>query len=95
VPAAEEILFRAGLFRYLRTRIPRWAAIGLTSALFGALHVSWGSPMVGLQSLLPLTALAVVFCLAYERTGLIGTTIVAHALFNLNTMFLVVSGIGS
>ena len=95
VPAAEEILFRGGLFRYFRTRAPRWAALWLTSALFGALHVAWGHPVVGLQSLLPLTALAAIFCLAYERTGLVGTTIVAHALFNLNTMFLVLTGIGS
>ncbi len=95
VPAAEEIFFRGGLFRYFRTRIPRWLAIGLTSAIFGALHVGWGHPVVGLQGLLPLTALACVFCLAYERTGLIGTIIVAHALFNLNTMFMVLTGVGS
>jgi len=95
VPAAEELLFRAGLFRYLRTRAPRWVAIGLTSVLFGALHVAWGDRMAGLPSLLPLTVLAVVFCLAYERTGTIGTTIVAHACFNVNTMLLVVAGIGS
>ncbi len=93
VPAAEEFLFRAGLFRYFRTRAPRWVAIGLTSALFGALHVAWGDHMIGLPSFLPLTALAVVFCLAYERTGMIGTTIVAHALFNLNTIFQVFMGV--
>lgn len=94
-PAAEEIFFRGGLFRYLQTRIPRWLAIGLTSAFFGALHIGWGHPVVGLQGLLPLTGLACVFCLAYERTGLIGTVIVAHALFNLNTMFMVLTGVGS
>jgi membrane protease YdiL (CAAX protease family) len=95
VPVTEEILFRAGLFRYFRTRAPRWAAILLSSLLFGALHVSWGDHFVGLPSLAPLTVLAVVFCLAYERTGSIGTTIVAHALFNLNTFVLVVAGAGS
>ena len=95
VPAAEELLFRGGLFRFFRTRVPRRVAIGLTSALFGALHVAWGDHMVGLPSLLPLVALAVVFCLAYERTGMIGTTIVAHALFNLNTMLLVAMGFTS
>jgi membrane protease YdiL (CAAX protease family) len=93
VPAAEELLFRAGLFRYFRTRAPRWAAIVLTSSLFGALHVAWGDHMAGLPAFLPLVALAAVFCLAYERTGMIGTTIVAHALFNLNTIFQVVTGL--
>jgi len=95
VPITEEVLFRGGLFRYFRTRIPRSAAIVLTSALFGALHVSWGDHLGGLASFAPLAVLAVVFCLAYERTGSIGTTIVAHALFNLNTLVLLVSGIAT
>ena len=95
VPITEETIFRAGLFRYFRTRVPRWMTILLTSALFGALHVSWSDNLSGLPSLAPLFALAVVFCLAYERTGRIGTTMVAHALFNLNTFVLVVAGIGS
>jgi hypothetical protein len=51
--------------------------------------------MAGLPSFLPLIALAAVFCLAYERTGMIGTVIVAHALFNLNSMLQFVTGIGS
>jgi membrane protease YdiL (CAAX protease family) len=95
VPLTEEVVFRGGLFRYLRTRLPRWVAILSTSALFGALHVSWGEHISGLPSLVPLTVLAVIFCVAYERTGSIGTTIVAHALFNLNTFLLVAAGIGS
>jgi membrane protease YdiL (CAAX protease family) len=95
VPVAEELIFRAGLFRYFRTRMPRWVAITLTSALFAALHVSWGDHLSGLPSFAPLMVLAAVFCLAYERTGSIGTTVVAHALFNLNTFLLVASGLGT
>jgi hypothetical protein len=57
--------------------------------------VTWGGKFEGLSSLVPLTVLAVVFCVAYERTGLIGTTIVAHALFNLNTFVQVAAGFGS
>jgi CAAX protease family protein len=94
-PLAEELIFRGGLFRYLRTRAPRWAAILGTSVLFGALHVHWGGKFEGLPSLAPLTVLAAVFCVAYERTGLIATTIVAHALFNLNTFVQVAAGFGS
>jgi membrane protease YdiL (CAAX protease family) len=95
VPVAEEVAFRAGLFRYFRTRMPRWVAIAVTSALFGALHVAWFDHMGGLASFVPLVVLAVVFCLAYERTGSIGTTIVAHALFNLNMLLLILAGVGS
>ncbi len=94
VPVTEELVFRAGLYRYFRTRLPRWLALGGTALLFGALHVDWVH-LTGLASLLPLTALAVVFSLAYERTGNIGTTMVAHALFNLNTFVLVFTGAGS
>ncbi len=95
VPVTEEVVFRAGLFRYFRTRAPRWSAIVVTSALFAALHLSYDKHLVGLPSLAPLFVLAVVFCLAYERTGNIGTTIVAHSLFNLNMFILIVAGIGS
>jgi uncharacterized protein len=38
-------------------------------------------------------ALAVIFSLAYERTGQIGTAIVAHALFNFHTVLLILSGV--
>jgi hypothetical protein len=94
-PIAEEIVFRGGLFRYFRTRIPRRLAIGLTSVLFGALHVSWDSGLVGLPSFAPMVVLAAVFCLAYERTGSIGTVIFAHALFNTYTFVLVAAGLRS
>jgi membrane protease YdiL (CAAX protease family) len=95
VPAAEEVLFRGGLFRFCRTRMPRWVAIASTSILFGALHVQWSAHMGGLASLLPLIVLAATFCIAYERTGSILTPIVAHALFNLNMIVLVVAGFGT
>lgn len=94
-PVTEEIVFRGGLFRYFRTRIPRWLAIGLTSALFGALHMSWDSSLVGLPSVVPLIVLASVFCIAFERTGAIGTVIFAHALFNIYTFVLVAAGLRS
>jgi membrane protease YdiL (CAAX protease family) len=84
-PAAEELLFRRGIFRYARTRLPRWAALLLPACLFGAVHGN-------LAGYLPLVALGVVFALAYERTGRIGTSIVAHALFNLNTVLYLLGG---
>lgn len=85
-PVTEELLFRAGIFRYARTRLPRWAALLLPACLFGALHAN-------LFSFAPLVVLGIIFSLAYERTGRIGTTMVAHALFNLNTVMLILSGI--
>ncbi len=74
-PVTEELIFRAGLFRYVRTRLPRWAALLLPASLFAAMHNH-------LASFAPLVVLGIVFSLTYERTGRIGTAIVAHALFN-------------
>ena len=77
---------RNGRFTYVRTRLPRWVALLLPAVLFAALHNDLGT-------FVPLVALAVVFSFAYERTGRIGTTIVAHALFNLNSALLVLAGV--
>lgn len=85
-PVTEELVFRAGLFRYLRTRAPRWVALGLPAVLFAGLHGN-------LAALAPLAALGVAFALAYERTGRIAVPIVAHALFNLNTILLLLTGV--
>lgn len=90
-PITEELVFRAGLYRFLRTRIPRWIALIMPALFFASLHVDWQTYR-GLASLVPLLALAVVFSLAYEHTGRIGTVIVAHALFNLNTLLMILSG---
>jgi membrane protease YdiL (CAAX protease family) len=87
-PVAEEMIFRAGLFRFLRTRLPRWAALLLPACLFAALHNN-------LPTFLQLATLGLVFALAYERTGLIGTAIVAHAAFNLNNILLLLAGVNS
>lgn len=87
-PITEELIFRAGIFRYVRTRMPRWAALLLPAVLFASLHANLGS-------FVPLVALALVFSLAFERTGNIGTTIVAHALFNLNASVLVLAGMNT
>jgi hypothetical protein len=85
-PVTEELVFRAGIFRYLRTRLPRWAGLLVPATVFAAVHAD-------LPSFAPLLVLGLVFSLAYERTGNIRTTMVAHALFNLNTTVLVLAGL--
>lgn len=93
-PLAEEFVFRAGLFRYFRTRIPRIAALLAPALIFASLHVENWETLEGFAGFAPLTVLAVIFAIAYERTGRIGTPIVAHALFNLNTILLLLAGLG-
>jgi len=91
-PVTEEIIFRGGIFRFLRNRTPRWVAILAPAVAFGASHL-FQSPLDGLAAFVPLVALGAIFSIAYERTGRIGTTIVAHALFNLNTLAALLLGV--
>lgn len=85
-PVTEELVFRAGFFRFARTRLPRWAALLLPACLFAALHYN-------LASFVPLATLGVLFSLAYERTGSIAVPMIAHGLFNLNTIVLILAGV--
>jgi uncharacterized protein len=85
-PITEELIFRAGLFRYLRTRVSRGFALVIPALLFGLLHGN-------LTAFLPIFALGLLFSLAYERTGRIAVPMIAHALFNLNTIVLAMAGV--
>jgi membrane protease YdiL (CAAX protease family) len=85
-PVTEEIIFRVGIFRWLRTRVPRVVALLLPALIFAAIHNH-------LSILVPLVVLAVILALGYEHYGHPGVPILAHALFNLNTIALVLAGL--
>lgn len=85
-PINEELLFRGAIFRYCRQRFGRMIALLVSGVLFGAMHGNWAG-------FLPLALLGAVLALAYERTGDIRVSIVAHGLFNLNTLLVVLSGL--
>lgn len=74
-PLAEELLFRGALFGWLRGRVPAWAAIPVTAALFAAAHLT--------PTLFPVQF---VFGLALawvrERTGSTFNTFIMHACQN-------------
>jgi membrane protease YdiL (CAAX protease family) len=57
-----------------------WLAIGLASAAFAAVHPLWMRP--------PIFVLSLCLGYAYERTGLLWTTITMHALFNITETIL-------
>jgi membrane protease YdiL (CAAX protease family) len=74
-PIAEELYFRGFVFRsYLQTKSPAVAYIA-TSLLFATLHLN-------LPALLPILAMSLIFCFAYQRTGSIIPSVVGHALNN-------------
>ncbi len=85
-PLYEELLFRGGLYRFCRQRLGRNWALAISGLLFGAMHQN-------LASFLPLSIFGVVLALAYEATGSIRVAVVAHALFNLNTVLILLSGL--
>jgi hypothetical protein len=82
----EELLFRAGLFRFCRQRLGRAWALIISGCSFGLLHGNWAG-------FLPLAILGMGLAIAYEATGSIRVPIIAHALFNLNTILVLLSGL--
>lgn len=87
-PITEELVFRAGLFRFLRSIGPRWVAITLSSVIFATLHFN-------VTAFLPLVVLGAIWAHVYERSGSIVVTIIAHGLFNLTTIALMLSNAGA
>ncbi len=84
-PMMEELLFRAGLYRFCRQKLGRGYALLISSVLFGAVHFNWAG-------FVPLAVLGAMLALIYETTGSIRVAIVAHAFFNLNTILAILSG---
>lgn len=78
-PIIEEIIFRAGLYRFLKSKMRAVPAALLSSFIFALMH---DAPI----SYLPLTLLGCVFCLSYEKTGSLAVPITVHGLFNANTL---------
>lgn len=85
-PLSEELLFRAGLYRFIRQKVGRTPALLLSSLCFGALHANWAG-------FLPLAVLGLLLALVYEATGSLRVIVIAHGLFNLNTILIVLSGL--
>ena len=85
-PIAEEMVFRGGLYGYLRTRVHRQFALVLPSLVFALLH--------GNIQVFPLLFLfGVILSIAYERTGRLIVPIIAHALLNASTIVLILLGL--
>lgn len=75
LPLIEEIVFRAGLYRWLRGRIGAVPANLAVSALFAVLH-GW-TPLSILRG-----AGSVLMTYLYEKTGNLWSSVTSHAFFN-------------
>lgn len=80
-PLLEEILFRAILYRGIRQRgHPRLALWG-SSLLFATIHFS-------VLTFVPLTVLAIILALLYDKADHLAAPIIAHSIFNAANFFL-------
>jgi membrane protease YdiL (CAAX protease family) len=87
-PFFEEFLFRGFLLPSLTRYIPVWGAIGASSLLFAAAHLS-------VSEILPLTALGIVLGIIYTRSRNLLAPMLLHSLWNSGTLlslFLLGSG---
>jgi len=78
-PVVEEAVFRGGVFRFLKGKVPLALALLASGFLFGLIHGN-------LQSLPGLVAVGVCLGLAYELSGSLKVPIFFHAFFNLNSV---------
>jgi ABC-2 type transport system permease protein/sodium transport system permease protein len=82
VPAvAEELFFRGYLLEALRGRLPGWAAIGATAALFGLFHASLGG-LVALERIPPSTLLGLALGWLCWQSGSVLPGMLLHGLHN-------------
>lgn len=87
-PMNEEMLFRRGLHHFLRQRFGRRLSLCVSAGVFGLVHLN-------LAGFLPLATLGLMLALAYERTGDIRVPMIAHGLFNLNTIIALLAGLSA
>lgn len=78
-PVFEEILFRGFLLPSLTRYLPIWGAIGLSSLIFAAAHLSF-------SEVLPLTVLGSILGFAYVRSRNLLSSILLHSTWNSVTM---------
>jgi len=78
-PVAEELFFRAFLYRALRNRMRVWSACAVNALVFSSVHVQY---LVEPKIFVIIGVFAVGACLLYEITGSVFAPIAMHATFN-------------
>src|SRR5690606_7282850 len=82
-PFVEEVLARGFLYTGLKTKWPVWAAAVVTSLIFAAAHLEFGSgaPLLWVAAIDTFT-LSLVLIYLREKTGKLGASIMLHMLKN-------------
>lgn len=74
-PIVEELIFRGGIYRFLKSQSTVLLAQIISSALFATMHSN-------LMSFLPLVVVGIILARVYERSGSILVPMCFHACFN-------------
>lgn len=82
VPILEELLFRGLLQKSLTNRLPVWAAISMSSAVFALLHVEPNGVAFGAYAMPGIFLLGSIFGFLYQKTGSLRTNILLHMINN-------------
>ena len=82
-PVSEELLFRGALYPFLKARLSPKVALGLSALIFAAFHFPT------LAYALPLFLLGLALGHSYESTNDLRVPILFHAVFNLNTLIII------
>ena len=80
-PILEELLFRYGLYRFLKSKWSARTSCWITSGIFAMMHFHW-------LSFVPLFGMSIFLIHLYERQKNLVPCIGVHMLFNLNTFVL-------
>lgn len=81
-PMAEELIFRGAIYRFLKTRVGLTHAMFISGTLFAMVHFHVASfPM--------LVLIGFLLCITYEICGTLLAPILFHALFNTNSVILI------
>jgi membrane protease YdiL (CAAX protease family) len=84
-PLTEEIYFRGIVLGWVRRHGGMAWAIGLSSLVFGGMHLKWLTPggMGGMVVTAELVAMGVLLAMVAVRTGSLWTSVIAHGVNNL------------
>jgi membrane protease YdiL (CAAX protease family) len=80
-PIVEELLFRYGLYRFLKSKWNARVACWITSGVFALIHAHW-------LSFVPLLGTSLFLIHLYEREKCLMPCVFVHMLFNANTLVL-------
>jgi membrane protease YdiL (CAAX protease family) len=82
-PFVEEIMFRGAFYSWLRSHLPAWGAIIISSVVFAAVHPQ------GAVGVVPLTVIGCLLAFLREWRGTLLAPMLAHACVNAGTLTMV------